>query len=181
MSMESSNEFKGYEQEIEDLVTSVFTASEGAEEGALIGTLSRELMGQTPDRDLRVKIARIKGQIVGVIFFSRLVYEMDKRIVFVLGPVAVATGHQRQGVGKRLISYGLDSLREEAIDIALTYGDPSYYKKVGFQSIKESFAAAPFPLQHPEGWMGQSLTSVKLTPLLGRSECVEALNKQSFW
>ena len=99
--------FKGYEQEIEDLVTSLFTASEGAEEGALIGTLSRNLINQTPEGDLRVHIARIDKTIVGAIFFSRLFFDMDDRVAFVLGPVVVATEHQRQGIGKRLLLFGL--------------------------------------------------------------------------
>jgi predicted N-acetyltransferase YhbS len=47
----------------------------------------------------------------------------------------------------------------------MTYGDPSYYAKVGFMPISEADAQAPFPLSHPEGWLAQSLTERAMTPL----------------
>ncbi len=176
-----STGYEGREQAIIDLFTATFTASEGAEEGALIGDLVRSLLGGTAAEDLFVFTAEEAGAIVGGAVFSRLTYEPDDRTVFVLGPVAVATDRQGKGIGQRLIAHGLTALRKAGVDVAVTYGDPNYYAKVGFAPITQAFAPAPFQLNHPEGWLGQSLTAREMTPLAGPSRCVAALNDPAFW
>jgi putative acetyltransferase len=166
----------GREAEIIDLFTATFTASEGEEEGALIGQLVRDLLGGTAEKDLFVFTAEEDGAIIGSIVFSRLTYEQDERTVFVLAPVAVATDRQGRGIGQRLLTHGLASLRGAGVDIVVTYGDPRYYVKVGFMPISEAEAPAPFPLSRPEGWLVQSLTKGAMAPVKGPSRCVETLN-----
>lgn len=179
--MELSTAVKGREREIIDLFGATFTASEGAAEGALIGDLVRNLLGGTAAADLFVVTAEAAGAILGGIVFSRLTYDHDERTVFILAPVAVATARQGEGIGQRLIAHGLTVLRGAGVDIALTYGDPNYYAKVGFAPITQGFAPPPFALTHPEGWLGQSLTERPMTPLKGPSRCVAALNDSAFW
>jgi predicted N-acetyltransferase YhbS len=179
--MQLSTDTQGREDSIMDLFRATFTASEGAEEGALIGDLVRNLLASTAQPDRFVFIAEEEGAIIGGIFFSRLIYEQDQRTVFVLAPVAVATEQQGKGIGQRLLNHGLAVLRSAGVDIAMTYGDPGYYAKVGFRPISEADAAAPFKLQHPEGWLAQSLIDQAITPLKGPSRCVEALNDPVFW
>lgn len=179
--MEFSSCYKGSEQGIVDLCAATFTASEGAAEGALIGDLVRNQLAGTADPDLHVFIAEEDGALVGAAVFTRLSYDQDDRIVFVLGPLAVATDRQGEGIGQTLLVHGLTQLREAGVDVAVTYGDPNFYGKAGFRPIPESFARAPFRLQHPEGWLGQSLTDAEMTPLKGPSRCVEALNDPVFW
>ena len=173
--------YKGREAEIIDLFAATFSASEGEKEGALITELVRNLLGRTAAEDLFVFTAEQDGTIIGGIVFSRLTYERDERTVFVLAPVAVATGQQRRGIGQRLLTHGLAALRSVGIDIVITYGDPNYYARVGFMPISEADAPAPFPLTQPEGWLGQSLTDRVMAPLIGPSRCVEALNDPVFW
>ena len=179
--MELLTEHKGREVEIVDLFTATFTASEGEEEGTLIGELVRNLLGGTAAKDRFVFTAEEDGVIIGGIVFSRLTYAQDERTVFVLAPVAVATDWQGQGIGQRLLNHGLAALRNAGVDIAMTYGDPNYYAKVGFRPISEADAQAPYPLKHPEGWLAQSLTDRAMAPLKGPSRCVEALNDPVFW
>jgi putative acetyltransferase len=179
--MEVSGEYEAHAAAIGDLFTATFTASEGADEGALIGKLARRLMAETPAQDVRVFSAWDRGELVGAILFSRLTYTGDKRTVFVLGPVAVATDRQNQGIGQRLISHGIEVLRQEGVKIAVTYGDPGFYRRAGFKAISQDDFPAPFPLQHPEGWMGQSLNVAPLTPLEGPAYCVPAFNDPAFW
>jgi predicted N-acetyltransferase YhbS len=181
MTMDFSTEYETQADAIAALFTATFTASEGAEEGALIGDLARRLMANTPVADLRVFTAWEDGAPVGGIFFSRLSYEADDRTVFVLAPVAVATKRQGQGIEQRLIAHGLDALRREGVDIAVTYGDPAFYGRVGFMPITQKDVPAPFALQHPEGWLGQSLTDDDLKPLAGPARCVPAINDPVFW
>lgn len=179
--MELSTAFKGREQEIIDFFAATFTASEGAEEGALIGDLVRNFLVGTAEWDLFVFTAVEAGVILGGIISSRLTYDQDDRAVFVLGPVAVATGNQRKGIGQWLLVHCLRALGNAGVDIALTYGDPNFYSKVGFKPITAAFAPAPFKLKYPDGWLGQSLTSREMTPLQGFSRCVDALDDPVFW
>lgn len=179
--MEFTTNPHGREDDIIALFAATFSASEGAEEGALIGRLVRRLLTETTPADRFVFMAEENGAILGGIIFSRLSYAQDSRTVFVLGPVAVATGRQGQGIGQRLITHGLTALGQAGVDIAVTYGDPNYYARVGFGPISEADAAAPYTLKHPEGWLGQSLTDQPMTPLNGPAHCVEALNDPRFW
>ena len=179
--MEFFSEYKGNISEIVDLFKATFTASEGAKEGELIGGLADRLMEETPQEDLRVFTAWNNGELDGAIIFSRLTFEGDKRAVFVLGPVAVATQRQSQKIGQRLIAHGLEMLRQQGVDFAATYGDPRYYERVGFTAITEKDAPAPFPLQHPEGWLGQFLNNSPKMPLRGPSRCVAAFDDPTFW
>lgn len=179
--MDFSAEYEAHAAEIAGLFTATFTASEGSEEGALIGELARRLMAETPVQDLRVFTAWNENELDGAIIFSRLTFEGDNRTVFVLGPMAVATERQRQLIGQRLITHGLQGLRREGVEIAVTYGNPSFYGRVGFSVITEEVVPAPFSLQHPEGWLGQSLNYAPLTPLKGPSRCVQAFNDPAFW
>jgi predicted N-acetyltransferase YhbS len=179
--MEVTSEYEAHAAAISDLFAATFTASEGTDEGALIGQLARRLMEETPAQDLRAFTAWKRGELVGAILFSRLIYKGDKRTVFVLGPVAVATDRQNQGFGQRLISHGIEVLRQEGVELAVTYGDPSFYRRVGFEVISQDDVPAPFSLQQPEGWLGQSLNGAPLTPLKGPSRCVPAFNDPAFW
>ena len=95
--------------------------------------------------------------------------------------MAVASRRQRQGIGQALLSDSLKALRFDGIQIAITYGDPNYYKRVGFRPITEDQARAPLPLSLPHGWLGQSLTGDEMPVLQGPSTCVSALNRSSVW
>ncbi len=169
------------ESDICDLFVATFSASEGQDEGAVIGGLVRDLMKTTPDQDLFIWSAYEDEELLGCIFFSRLIFAQDDRTAFILSPVAVKTDRQKMGIGQRLIAHGLDGLRQNRIDFVTTYGDPKYYAKAGFRQITEELAQAPLMLSFPEGWLGQSLLSADERPLRGVSTCVPALNKPELW
>lgn len=179
--MRFSTELQGRDDELVELFTATFTASEGEEEGALIGGLVRGLLSDTAEQDLVVIVAEENGRLIGGILASRLLYEQDKRTLFILAPVAVATAQQRKGVGQRLLTHALAALRRARVDVVMTYGDPNFYSKVGFRPISEADARAPFALSHPEGWLALSLTDQPVTPLEGPSRCVAALSDPVFW
>ena len=179
--MDISTDHESRAAEIAKLFAATFAASEGADEGALIGDLAQRLIAGTPARDLRVFTAKDGGALVGAIVFSRLTYAGDGRSVFMLAPVAVATDRQGQGIGQRLIASGLDALRREGVDIAVTYGDPEFYRRVGFAPVPEADMPAPQPLQQPQGWLAQSLTDAPLTALAGPVRCVPAFDDPVYW
>ena len=179
--MDYSTDYTTHAKAIAELFASTFTASEGAEEGALIGDLARRLIAETSPEDLRVFTAWEDGALVGSIFFPRLTSAGDPRTVFMMAPVAVATAHQSKGIGQRLIAHGLDALRQEGVDIAVTYGDPAFYGRVGFKPVSEADLPAPQPLQQPQGWIAQSLTDEPLTPMRGSAACVAAFDDPALW
>jgi predicted N-acetyltransferase YhbS len=165
---------------IENLFVSVFSASEGEQEGELIGSLAKDLMATTASRDLYGFVAVEGNQIVGAIFFSRLTFETATD-VFILGPVAVHTAHQGRGIGQALITHGLREMKTRGVSLVITYGDPAFYAKVGFQPISQEMIKAPFALTQPQGWLGLSLTEDPIPPIPGRSACVKALNDPAYW
>lgn len=179
--MEFSTRYQARHKELVALFQATFTDAEGAEEGALIAGFVDRLLGETPAEDLRVFTALAGGTPIASICFSRLDYPQDPRRAMLLSPVAVATAEQGKGVGQALIRHGLDALRAEGVAVAITYGDPAFYGRVGFRPITEDQARAPHPLSHLEGWIGQSLNDAPFTPLSGPVRCVEALNVPELW
>jgi putative acetyltransferase len=163
------------------LFKDTFTASEGEAEGDLIAGLVTDMFGKVAPDDIFVFSALDDGTLVGAVIFTRMTYAEDERTIFILSPAAVAPGQQGKGIGQALLSHGLNSLRENGVDVVLTYGDPNFYSKVGFHRLTEEIAQAPLPLSYPEGWLGQSLTARTLTPLRGASTCVEPLNDPAMW
>jgi len=168
------------EEEICELFTKVFFDSEGESEGTLIGNLVLNMMKSTEQKDIFGFVASEKEQIIGCIFFTRLSFETLLE-AFILSPVAVHTSQQGQGVGQKLIQYGIGQLREKGVHLVFTYGDPGFYSKVGFQCITEKIAKAPFVLTQPEGWLCQALDGGEIKPVSGRPSCVSALNKPEYW
>ncbi|MFY0618594.1 GNAT family N-acetyltransferase [Shimia sp.] len=167
--------------QITTLFADTFAASEGEAEGVLIGTLVKNLLRDRHSDGTRVFTATDNTVLVGAVFFSPMPYTDDPRKVVLLSPMAVTTARHGQGIGQALIKHALVSLRTKGVDVALTYGDPAFYGKVGFQPITEDIAPAPHPLSFPHGWMGQSLTDAPLTRLTGAPDCVTALNDPQVW
>ncbi|WP_062260437.1 GNAT family N-acetyltransferase [Endozoicomonas arenosclerae] len=167
-------------QAVIELFKQVFSDSEGKDEGETIGALVSEMIETTDAKDLIGFVVSDDDHLTGAIFFSRFSLESDTG-AFILSPVAVSTDQQGKGIGQKLIRFGLNHLRENGVELALTYGDPGYYSKVGFQAISEETIKAPQKLSHPHGWLAQSLTGDTIPPISGETRCVEALNKPVYW
>lgn len=167
-------------QKIIALYKGVFSDSEGQSEGVVIADFVTNLIANTNSDDLVGCIAEEDGSLLGCIFFSRLVVPSGQ-VAFILSPVAVSTRVQGSGIGQKLIGFGLDYLRTLDVDLAFTYGDPEYYAKTGFQKITEDQVQAPWPLSQPIGWLAQSLKGDDIKAMVGRTQCVEALNDPELW
>lgn len=165
---------------ITQLFAKVFSDSEGQSEGLVIGNLVHDLLASTDENDLYCFVVSENEQIIGSIIFSRLTFENGIN-AFLLSPVAVDTSQQGEGIGQKLISFGLNALKEDGVELALTYGNPRYYAKIGFTPITEIIVKAPLPLSQPEGWLGQPLVGDEIEPIAGNSQCVDAMNKPEIW
>ncbi|WP_462268080.1 GNAT family N-acetyltransferase [Desulfobacter sp.] len=169
-----------YEEEIKQLFTDVFTESETPAEGTLIGNLVEELQKTTKSEDIFCFVAIDKNKIIASIFFTRFTTETNLN-AFILSPVAVATQHQKKGIGQNLIKFAIDYLKQNNVELLLTYGDPDFYSKVSFKNISEEIIKAPLKLTYPNGWLAQSLISENVSPVNGSTMCVKALMDQKYW
>ncbi|MEL6452094.1 MAG: N-acetyltransferase [Pseudomonadota bacterium] len=181
MELEFSIGSDGREGDIEALFDTAFSAAEGAEEGAVIRKLVHDLLADTAAPDLLVCAAMQAGALVGCIAFSRLRFGGDPRVVFLLSPVAVRPDLQGQGIGQRLLAFGLAQLKARGVDVAVTYGSPDYYGKVGFAPVSQEVIPPPWPLSQPIGWLAQPLTEQPLEQLAGPATCVSAFDDPAYW
>ena len=166
--------------DLERLFETVFSASEGEQEGRLIGKLASTLAAEIDDSRI-VCIGMFEGEeLVGSVFFTHLETNQDIQI-FMLAPVAVATDSQRKGISRSLIEFGLKEMRNRGVSVVVTYGDPGYYSGLGFQSLSEDFIKAPLKLSMPEGWLGQSLSEEPIPVVDERPEYVAAFNDPTYW
>jgi len=171
---------KNNQKEVTSLFTSVFTSSEGEKEGRLIGNLASELSSSTDNEEIICFGAYEEESVIGAIFFTRLRLNQDIQ-VYMLAPVAVSTKHQGKGVGQALINFGLNELKKRSVAVAITYGDPSFYSKAGFQTLSENIIQAPIKLSMPEGWLGQSLTEEPIPTIAERPTCVKEFDDPVYW
>lgn len=166
--------------EITDLFAAVFTASEGEQEGRLIGDLAAQLAANIDNQGIICCAAYEDDLLVGAIFFTRLRFSAPIS-VYMLAPVAVSSAHQGKGVGQALIKYGLDQLKQRGVEVVVTYGDPAFYSRVGFEPLAESVIQAPLELSMPQGWLGQALSSNAIPVISERPVCVKAFDNPIYW
>jgi predicted N-acetyltransferase YhbS len=165
---------------IEELFSSTFTASEGEQEGHLIGQLAAKLSKDIDNQDILCFGTFERDALVGSIFFTKLLFDTEI-VLYLLAPVAVDPHYQRKGIGSSLIAFGIEKLRSRSVDGVVTYGDLAFYSKVGFRNITENIIPAPFPLSIPQGWIGQSLQKKPLPIIKNRPTCVQAFNTPTYW
>ncbi len=171
---------KSKQKEVEELFTSVFTSSEGEKEGRLIGNLSSQLALNIDNNEVICFGVYENENLIGSIFFTRLQFSKPIQ-VFMLAPAAVSTEHQGKGIGQALINYGLNDLKNRSINVVVTYGDPSFYSKVGFQALSVNIIQSPLKLSMPFGWLGQSLTGESIPTINECPVCVKEFNDPVYW
>lgn len=167
-------------QKIQTLFIQTFSESDSPAEGELVGQLAQQLMDETDAENAFGFVASESQEIVGCIFFTPLTFDSPVKAAL-LSPVAVSTEHQGQGVGQRLIGFGMEQMGKSGVELVFTYGDPNYYSKVGFQPVSQQVVKAPFELSHPEGWLVLSLTGADINALPGVARCVDAFNDPALW
>ncbi len=127
--------------------------------------LVRDLLQETPVVLSLVGI--IGASLVGHVIFTTCGLAGDTGEVALLGPLAVATAWQRQGIGSAAVRAGLQQLKKAGVKQVYVLGDPAYYGRLGF--VPEVGVAPPYPL--PAEWQGawQSINLSSAAPT-GRSK-----------
>jgi putative acetyltransferase len=116
------------EAAISSLITAAFLEAEhsGGNEARIVEALRQAAA-------LTVSLVAAKDdRIVGHVAFSPVTVDGRSDGWFGLGPVAVAPGRQRQGIGSALIEAGLAQLRAQGSIGCVVLGEPAYYRRFGF-------------------------------------------------
>jgi putative acetyltransferase len=112
-------------------------------------------------------VAEVDRQVVGHVLFSRVLIEASSGSLaaVALAPLAVAPAFQRQGIGDRLVRFGLESLTTRGERAVLVLGEPGYYLRFGFSLQMARGLETPFP---PDAFMAMELAPETLTGIRGR-------------
>ena len=117
-----------------ELAQAVFTASETAEDGAIVRSLVEEIRSKrfyVPELDLIM--VDENDQVIGLCIFSRIHLEGKfENELLILTPVAVKTELQRQHISKELIEHGFEKARELGYKAVIVEGNPMNYRNRGF-------------------------------------------------
>lgn len=115
-------------------------------------------------------IAKVDGEIVGHILFSRLpvVTRVGTVDALSLAPMAVLPGYQRRGIGSKLVEAGLEACREKGHKIILVLGHPEFYPRFGFSAELARLLESPFGGE--EAWMAMELAPGALAGVEGQIE-----------
>lgn len=73
-----------------------------------------------------------EGQVMGYVAFSPVAVEGEELQWVGLAPLAVDEGYRGQGLAKKLVYEGLDSLNEFGYAAVVTLGEPAMYGRFGF-------------------------------------------------
>lgn len=84
-------------------------------------------------------VAVLDEKVVGHIFFSSVTVETELGLIKGMGlvPMAVVPGHQREGVGSKLVTEGLKKIRKEGYPFVVVLGHETYYPRFGFRPASE--------------------------------------------
>ncbi len=115
-------------------------------------------------------VADMHEEIVGHILFSRvsIVTDGGTMNVLSLAPMAVLPGHQRKGIGSKLLEHGLELCRAHGHRIVVVLGHPEFYSRFGFSS--ELAASLESPFGGGKAWMVLELEPNSMMGIEGQVE-----------
>ena len=116
----------------------------------------------------------IGSSVVGHVVFTRCGVSGSSHEAALLGPLAVASTWQNQGIGSAMVRDGLQRLAKDGIACVYVLGNPAYNKRFGF--AREVCVAPPYPL--PKDWWG-AWQSVRLGKI--GCPCRGTLSLQQPW
>lgn len=178
--MEFKELFVADSDRVINLFRRVFTESESLEEGESLAQLVSALIPLTESENVACFGAFEEGDLVGSIFLSPLTYP-DGSVVYLLSPVAVSSSLQGKGVGTGLIKHVMDSLKGSDSELVVTYGDPAFYGRLGFETIDARELAAPVELSMPFGWQVVNVNGYPVNAPAGKPTCVEPFRATGLW
>ena len=127
-----------------------------------------------------LSIAASSGnQICGHIMWTLCGLEGSSEMLALLGPLAVAPGFQRRGIGSGLVIDGFQRLKALGIMQMMVLGDPAYYGRFGFRPNNTVLPPYPIPAIWEDAW--QTIRFDEVKPASGRLVLPEIWLKPSLW
>jgi putative acetyltransferase len=163
-------------------IQNVIKTSFPIEEHKLISILAKELSDEISTPPVKSFIAEIDKKIIGYVSFSPIFFKLNTNILgYILSPLAVSSNIQNQGVGTKIVNFGIGELTKKGVHVLLVYGDPGYYKRFGFNEDIGNLFVHQYTLKYPFGWLGIKLNSyaANISPI--EFECIDGLNKPELW
>ncbi len=156
MDLEIRFEVESDTAEIARVIEAAFARAEHSDgtEAQIVEALRRR-------RRLEISMVALdRGSLLGQVAISPVSLSSEELGWFGLGPVAVAPGAQKRGVGRLLVERALEELQKRGAVGCVVLGDPAYYARFGFRvwpSLSlpgippEYFQAMSFGLEVPTG------------------------------
>jgi len=123
--------------------------------------------------------------VIGHILFSPVRLDGGDETVsaWILAPLSVVSGCQRQGVGGRLIEEGLARAHSRGIDLVFVLGHPGYYQRHGFVPAGSYNFTAPYPIpeEDADAWMVRAVRRDVPSATGGRVICADSLMDPRHW
>ena len=129
--------------------------NDAAFEGTVEGGIVDDLRGTDHWIDGGSLVAEDEaGRIIGHVLLSvgDLVGDDGNRRIWMLGPIAVAPDHQKQGVGSALMKRAIGLAIERAQPVICLLGHASYYPRFGFEPARAIGIEPPRPWRDPN-WL----------------------------
>ncbi|WP_165312170.1 GNAT family N-acetyltransferase [Vibrio ziniensis] len=89
------------------------------------------------NRTLSLVACEDDGEVVGFAMFSPVSVAGEHLNWQGLAPLAVKAEYRKQGVGAEIVKEGLSSLGELGYPACVVLGDPSYYRRFGFEDASQ--------------------------------------------
>ncbi|MDQ3695792.1 MAG: N-acetyltransferase [Chloroflexota bacterium] len=149
---------------IRDETPADFTAIRAVVNAAFPGPAEARLVDRLrADGDAVYSLVAVEDvAVVGHVMFSRMTAPVR---ALGLGPLAVAPGRQRTGIGRRLVHSGLARARDDGWEAVFVLGDPAYYQRFGFTATFAAGFTSPYAGPH---LMGLALGDDPLATTTGR-------------
>ena len=168
------------ESDLDD-VLSVERGAFGSDEEA---NLVKALLGDPSARPFVSVLAFQEHRAVGHILFTKAELDPEAPLsLSILAPLAVLPDSQKQGIGGKLIDYGLEVLSKCGTDLVFVLGYPEYYQHWGFRPAGSLGLHAPYPIPETnvDAWRVKALHSKAFGTFAGKVICADALNKPEYW
>jgi len=147
--------------------------------------LVKDLLSDPSAKPLYSILAFENKKAIGHILFTSALLEgtQNRESISLLAPLAVLPNYQKQGVGGKLIAYGLNLLSGAGVDLVFVLGHPDYYPRHGFKPAGVQGFQAPYPIpeEHANAWMVQELRPGVIGRVSGKVRCADMLDKPEHW
>jgi len=134
-----------------------------------VANIVKELLDTADFIPELTRVARISGQIIGVIVYSHAQIIKGKKIhqTISMAPMAVLPAYQNLGIGGELIRNSFAKARELNYQSVIVMGHEEYYPRFGFKQASEFGIIPPFDVPD-ENFMALELFPDTLSGISGK-------------